>query len=1126
MKQFVEKAKKHELLQKLKFHAEQLPVALRWNMHPEFGFPRAPFSVYRRVADYSGMPVNTYYTNSAEPVTSEKTIELNNDLYLIIIGISIQPGQELTVTPIGKGGVRIPSKAFTFGQTGTVLIKTPFIQGIHFEGQGTLTELRGIPQQAVVESSNWQRIQRVGLPFRKGEIGNQGYAGDPQGFDPHALTDAKTAALLRLEMGAWLYTPPLPLQSFDPQVGAIPWEFPDPAHYLNFLSSGSDSQLDSIRQCLEKSDDFSYNRNRRQAAYLHKTSIPGISQTGTLGASTVAEALIPVVSQTLLSVSAENPAALGLGFGTYDFIESGSIRLSTSTYERYAAAVLPKTIANTGLLDLACDYMVGASYVLRPMEQIELPIFDFLSKEVEFCALGEEAPALVSVAQLEVMGIQKNRPERLDLQFTEAVKLRWKPWDNPTGYGMAVCYDPGISIPENEPYPFQKDAYFSLFSAVPKNIGGDVLTEDRNKAIHTFPEEPLPFTGSKTYKYFIAPWDVFGRWGPWSRLLFQANAPAKQKPGIMAIRLFLPNGEDFSQLDPLVPQVSCGLEIEFSWDWIDRSPDRIELSGRFFDAGLAAPPSPDFTRFSRSASDTSTPTVVITFDGSGINQTPTVNQPLGGSQCSVHLLSSSIPVDSSGDPTFGSQDGPSANLRKYRLLISGMEAYFTGATPYAVAYTAAIRGLEKVRASASDWSDWSTGYVTRLSDPRPPEQLTLGADVQFTAFPDATRMAKGLLTWPVAAGAVYYHIWEASEIALRTALEPALRADFPGQEARQLLPLSASLVERATQLRELLLLPRYAQLCQKSFSRLTKNPLNTRTFQVELPGSSEVLYLYAISSVNSGNIESKKSNPAFFAVPRVSRPEAPAVQLLNHPLKGSDGTRKGLEVRVFTTAGALPRGYQLYRIRKMPLNSDVGNKGLPLLAEDSPLWEEFEMRMLDGTTYPGKRYFETAIAPGWKPLVYQAVAVGAPDPDRGIYAGESVASATQIGWYMPKSPPSLLVLSMVENAYSRVFTLSTSAPFEQVASGGSRIEVYRIGVSGERSLIYTIPASETRLATADLSLAASAAAAAALPLVNHQKMELATGLSRFSVAVPAGTDPLILRISDPRGQVNEVELTH
>src|SRR5690606_22994303 len=79
--------------------------------------------------------------------------------------------------------------------------------------------------------------------------------------------------------------------------------------------------------CLEKSDDFSYNRARRQPAYLHKTNVPGISQTGSLGSAKTATALIPVVAQTLLSISAENPAALGLGFGTYDFIDQNSVRL-------------------------------------------------------------------------------------------------------------------------------------------------------------------------------------------------------------------------------------------------------------------------------------------------------------------------------------------------------------------------------------------------------------------------------------------------------------------------------------------------------------------------------------------------------------------------------------------------------------------------------------------------------------------------------------------------------------------------------------------------------------------------------------------------------------------------------
>jgi hypothetical protein len=1116
MKNFTTNARNVELLRNLKFNAEQLPVALRWNMHPEFGFPREPFSVYRRFADYSKMSIRTFHQSAAIPVNGERVENFFEEIYLLSVGVTLLPGQLLTVTPLGKGGIRLVSKKFTFQSSGIIIVKSPFIEGVLLEGQGTLNQLAGIPQQAVVEAKNWERIQLVGLPFRTGEIKNQGYKGDLQGFDPHALTNAKSAAFLRLLMGEWLSTPPPSLQAMDHQVPDFPWKFPNPAAYLHFLGNGPDSQLSNIKQCLEKSDDYSYIRDRRQAGYLQKTSIPGISQKGSLGTAKPAQALIPVVAQTLLSISTENPAALGLGFGTYDFLDSGIIRQFPS--QNYTHALNTPALQNTGLLDTAVDYMVGAKYVIRPMNDLQLPIFDHLSKQVEFCALGEEAPTLVSVQQLEALGIQKNRPEIRDAIFTESVKLRWKQPENPTGYGIAVSYNPGTSKAENEHFPFEKDSYFSIFSPVPKNLSGDIEEEDKHKTVHALPDEPLPFTGNKSHKYFVAPWDVFGRWGPWTRRLFTAQAPEKQKPGIMEIRLAVAQGIDIYELDPGIPTVNCTMEIVFSWDWIDRSPKEIQIAGRFFNASLVNPPNVNLTRFAKTSSDSETPVISIEFDNSGINQTPSTN--LG----TVHVMESSIPVDSSGDPTFGSQDSPSSNLRKYKLVIPGMISQFPGVSPFEVAYTASIRGLEKVREAANGWSDWANGYVTRLPDPRPPAKIYIPANVQLTAFPDATRIAKGVFTWPAATGALYYHIWEASEIGIRTILEPALKEEFPGNPDQHLIPLSESLVNRASQLRDLLNQDKYALLCQKAFSRLTKNPLETRKYQVELPGSSEVLYLFSISSINSANMESKKSNPAFFAVPRVSVPEPPVVQVVNHPTKGSDGSIQGLEVRVFSTGGIEPEGYQLYRIRKMPLNNEVGSKGLPIIEEDSPLWEDFSFSMLDGTVYTGKRYFETALQRSWRPLVYQAVAVGKVEADRGISAGESEGSTTQIAWYPPKTPPSLLLIGSIENAFSKVFSFSTTAPFDTISLGKTKLELYRLGSDGSRTLISSFIAAETPLSNADLPLAGNASQASTLPKVNHQKMELSTGLVRFSLAIPLVAESHILRITDPLGQVSETEI--
>ena len=1121
MRTFVDLARKHELLRSLKFHPEQLPVALRWSMHPEFGFPRSPFSVYRRFADYSTMPKIPLIAG-IQNVVGIKALDFSEEMYLLSVSISLTSSQKMTITPLGKGGLEIEDKSFTMETSGTIILKTASIHGILFKGYGQVNSLIGIPQLPVLNAGNWDKIQLVGLPFGTGEIKNLGYQGDPQGFSPHALTTAKEASLLRLMMGNHFFTSPPSLTTLDPSVPPVPWKFPKPDQYLNFLGNGPDSQLSSIRSCLEKSDDFSWNRNRRQPAYIQKSTVSGISQPGTLGSTTTANATIPVVAQTLLSVSTENPASLALGFGTYDFLDLKNIRnQSANTNMTMAMAAINQITRPTGYLDLSMDYMVGANYTIRPFGDLEIPFFDKISKETEFCALGEEMPVLASVEQLEALGLQVNRPESIDLGYTESVKLRWKKPQNSCNYAIASSFTNATSSAKNEIMPVDKDCYFSILAPVPKNHERDTDPADRNKPIQTFPDEPLPNTGVSLHKYFIIPWDVFGRWGTWKRILHQAKSVKPQQPLIMSARLVLPNGEETTGLSPLNPTVNCRLEIEFSWDWIDRSPSKIQFAGTFFPADQTQPPASIPDGLARTATDSTSSHVLISFTNSGINQTPS------SSHGEVSLMESSIPVDDSGNPTVGSQDSPSANLRKYKLVIDDLQCTFTGASPFEVAYAVYVQGLEKVRASANDWSDWSPGTLSKLPDPRPPLKTSLPAEIQFTSFPDSARVARGTLTWPAAAGALFYHVWEANEIAVRTTLEKVLLDQFPSDPSRHLLPLTASLVERATQLRDLLNQESYQLLCQKSFSRLSKNPLNERKIELEIPGGSDVLFLYSISSVNSANIESGKSNVVFFAVPKVSKPAAPMLKLLKHPLKNQSGpVLDGIEIQAFTTQGDEPIGYQLYRIRKIPSSNDVGQKGLPLFLEDNASWEPTNMTMPDGTVFNGKRILELTLTRSWKPLVYQAVAVGIEDPSNGIFSGESDPSNSLITWYPPTIPPQIMELAKTANILSECYLMETSAPLSPISLGMTQIELYRLGSEGTRTKLHGWKAGEIPFSPLPLTLATNDSEAENLPRINHQKMNTSTGITQLSLLVNAGLGTLLLKITDPLNRATEIELSN
>ncbi|PZX55354.1 hypothetical protein LV84_02492 [Algoriphagus ratkowskyi] len=1134
MKQFVDFARNHDQLQTLKFNSEQMPVALRWNMHPEFGFPRQPFSVYRRVSDYSKFQIKSIISDTSAPIVFQRQFISSVDVfYLMVVSVTVTPGQSMVLTPMGKGMIEIGSKTITLNQSGTVLFKSPFMIGVKCIGHGTMTRVEGILQDDILNASDWGKIQTVGLPFRTGKIQGEGYNGDLQGFNPHVMINAKDAALFRLMIGQFFSGKPGSLTSIDSQVPDVDWQFPDPGQYLNFLSSGSGSQLDIIKSCLEKSKDQSWLSIERQPAYVYETSIDGISQVGSGNTGEDANVRIPVVAHTLLSVSTESPAALGLGFGTTDFIEPARNAQTSKDSKPLVihSAASSQTPVTSGLMDLTCDYMIGASYTIRPSEFIELPFFNQVSKETEFCALGDEMPILVQVQDLVVLGLRQNRPERIDLSYTESLKFRWGKPNFITSSAFAKSYSPSMVELENDHYPFNDKARIGIFSPIPKDQSSDWERADHGKPLHTLPEEPVPMVGSQVNTYFMAPIDVFGRWGAWIRKRHSVSAPKPQKPGIMSVRLVLPNGEDTSGFSPSINQVECRLEIEFSWDWIDRSPRKIEFTGKFFSALLATPSGPVPTSFAKSDPSTTADKIVITFSNAGINQTPSTS--IG----SVSLIESSIPADDSGNPTFGSQENPAANLRKYKLIIDDMTATFTGAFPYEVAYALYARGLEKVRETADVWSAWleidtsipesqrDRPAITRLPDPRPPAVTAVLADVQYTALPDNTRVARGTLNWPAASGAIFYHVWEASESAIRAVLEKELKRRFPTSPELHLLPFTSGLVARATQIKDLLDQAEYMNMCQNTFSRISKTPLTGRSFQIEIPGGSQALMLYSISSMNSANIESGKSNRAFFAVPKIVKPSAPLIQITSLPTKFSPpGTVEGVEVKVINNGRDEPEGYRLFRIRNMPINNDVGTMGLPILKEGDLTWEDATMNLPDGTILSGKKFINTSIARSWKPLVYQAVAIGQSDPANGVYGGESDASVTNIAWFTPKTAPSLLLISTSGNALGQVYILSTSITFEHIPLGKSVIQILELHEDGSRQKVFEFIASDTARGQNSLTLPLNAAEVASYPRIVRKKAVLATGITEFSIAIPLNPKPLILKVIDPQNRASEIEL--
>ncbi|MDB5203706.1 MAG: hypothetical protein JWQ27_3115 [Ferruginibacter sp.] len=1110
---FLPNIKKDESFRGVKnIDAGNVPIGLRWTMHPELGFPRKPFIVYRRQAKYNADSIIRQISGGNEAISLFRAFFFPVEMYVMAVSVTIPAGQSILLTPLGRDNILMRAKAVRLTASGSILFKAPFMTGVYCEGIGAMNNLAGVTMDSVINATDWEKIQVVGFPFKKTDVGGLGYKADPQGFVSAPTTGVK-AAEQRLKMGEWLFMPPANINALDAQCNNVSWKHPAAIPYLQMLGH---EQLLSIRKCLTNSDDLSFDRNKRQISYVEKTVINGISQTGSGLPPKPAEISIPVVKHTLLSVSNESPAALGLGFGTYDFVPLRLLQPNVRSY----AYMSNNAVAAASNNFLGFDYMVTAEYIVRPFEEFPFSFLDDLSKKITFCALNDERANPMTPEQIEVFGIQKNRPEIMDGEYTEAIKLRWKQGFVPHGFGMAANYKPGPTNVMNDPYDFAPDIYKNFFTPVPKVDGVEQDADDIGKFVLTETDEPVPLYGTALHKYFIAGWDLFGRWTPWVKKGFTAQAVAPQQPGIMSIRLELADPENMQNLLPNQPEVDAHLEIDFGWDWIDRSPARIQIAGQFFNAALNDPPATVPAVFGTRAGDFVTPPIDIIFSSTNPNVLPTT---------SLGTITIMQPNPPSGPPPpdhvqFGSTDVPSNNLKRYKLRIPDIKCSFPGIAPFEVAYTAYIRGLETVRKPINEYSPWAKGYVSRLADPRPPAVTVLPATVLFTAVPDATKLGRGKLTWPAATGALAYHLWEASETAVRVTLDKILRDEFPSDNTKWLKPLNEPYTVRATQLRDLLAQAKYSNPCQRSFNKITKDPVKTTSYELALPGSSDVMYLYQVSSVNSANIESAKSNTVFYAVPKVIKPAAPMLQVRPYKKRAlTDPVGEGLEVKIVQTIGDAPLGYQLYRTRKKILSSDVGMKGLPVYDHTALQWSDTVIQLLDGTTYHGKQVRELGIDRSWRPYVYQAVAIGIADASRGKLSGESNASTTEIVYFPPVNPPALLLTSAAHNAFSSLFVLTTTAPFDKVDLGKATIEIYTLDTDNNRRLLKTFTAHESSRSATILSLATTPAQADELPKLNHQPPNTATGITQFSVCVKSSPVKLIIKITDPLNKATEIK---
>jgi hypothetical protein len=394
---------------------------------------------------------------------------------------------------------------------------------------------------------------------------------------------------------------------------------------------------------------------------------------------------------------------------------------------------------------------------------------------------------------------------------------------------------------------------------------------------------------------------------------------------------------------------------------------------------------------------------------------------------------------------------------------------------------------------------------SKLDDPRKPEVVTLPATIQYTALPDATRKGRGRLTWTAAGGALGYHAYEASEIAIREYIKPVAEADLP---AVTLLPLTSTLVERATQLRDLLLISKYALAASRAFSKYNKEMLTTTSAELEISSGSESLTVFRISSMNASNIESDKSSPVFFAVPRVATPAPPILMLRSLEIGG-------IEVKALNGAGSEPAGFRVYRVRKSIPSTDIGTKGLPVILENNLNWQPTIYTNLQGSSLPGKKIIDPIITRSWKPYYYQVTAIGIKNDNNGILAGESTGSATQVAFFAPTTNPTLTLDSTSAIPGSPTAHVTTNIPFEKTESGRATIEVFQMK---------DIAGKPTKVSIGTFFPDALPVSGPSRPSVAILSTDLVAETTTLALILPADYEKGSLKVTDPRKMQTEIAI--
>ena len=909
-------------------------------------------------------------------------------------------------------GRALPEQNWSTSTAGTHLLVGPGMAGLRASGSGTVGPVMGVNQDDYANLPDWQLTQVVGLPTQQGQFAPHYDSAAPQGYViPN--TPGFKAAELRLTIAELLRGQPQP--SPDAQFPLPAWPALSPIGYLQNLC-GPDNLLALIGECLTVSVDADI--ARMQSLFTRPVTLDGIKQANLPGAeadpSRPSTAQLPVVSITMLGVSTDSDAATGLGYGTIDFPGlggQGKPAEAPVAGRTQPVAGQPPPAEHVEVFNSAAaavgaivtDFMVSAPYVLP------------FGIDLTLAALSQTALAVQTADGFSAGLAQQHAVIARDDTAQVAVELSWDIPTVPQAYALLASRQPLTSVVLNAPRPAAVGGYDPFVGLPPASPDPNLPAEEQ---LPNFKDAAgqLPVDGTSTTSYLAAGIDVFGLWSAWTEASATLNAAPITQPGMRDASLVL------GALPATGTTVPAALVAEVMWDWTDRSPGAVRITGEFVAPGT--PLGPAFLTGLTLGNDLPAgPPLMLTWD-------------YGASDPATVAPGAVLPTITSGHTgtveLISDVSGVSDNqTMQYRITIQGVALDFGSASELDLAvYVTATEHLRP-----GEWSDATlpalpgyTGRIARAHDPFPPPVTFTPPSISWTALPDAYNRARGMLEWTSDPAAAGYMVWESTEGALLSLLSPGAPDPDP----------AASLVDRGATLKSLVSANYERSL--SSFSRLNTDPIAGSRTEIELPGNAAILYAYMVSAVSASGVEAARPPQiAVFGVPRRIVPNQPQLRL-----RASTGP-SGIEViGLAAKAGEAPAGYRVLRVRNSALAADAGLMGPAKILETDPGWSPYTDEPLrGGTAASGQSILDTAAAPSWYPYHYRVIAIGADDPANGRYRGESLPSAVQSAYCLPPDPPAIVPEPLAQANGAALLVASLNLPIPASPLGPALVELLR-----------------------------------------------------------------------------------